>query len=129
MGSGRGYTGAFRVALVGALAAFTWLSVYSLPDPLAPPDKLSHVLAYLVLGFLADLSFPRLSYILVKAPLLVVYGAAIELLQPQFINRSGEWQDLATNLVGLGLYAMMIPVVRRMSIWKAGEEGRGKKRE
>jgi VanZ family protein len=124
MGSGRGYTGAFRVALVGALVAFTWLSWYSLPDPIAPPDKLNHIMAYLVLGFLADFSFPRVSYVLVKAPMLAVYGAAIELLQRGFVDRSGEWQDFATNLVGLTLYAVMIPVVRRMSIWKAGEEGR-----
>ena len=48
-----------------------------------------------------------------SAPLLAVllallaYGGAIELVQRQLPNRSGEWADLGADAIGIGLGALL----------------------
>jgi VanZ family protein len=38
---------------------------------------------------------------------LLAFGAAIELLQLQLPNRSGEWTDLGADAIGIGLGALL----------------------
>ena len=90
--------------LVGALALMP-----------APPqqmdlgwDKLNHVSAFAVLAVCAVFGWrsSRAAWLTVLLALLA-YGGAIELLQLQVPNRSGEWGDLGADAIGIGLGALL----------------------
>lgn len=71
-------------------------------------DKLNHVMAFASLAVCAvfgwrDSRAGRRAVLLA----LLAFGGAIELLQLQVPNRSGEWTDLAADAVGLGLGATL----------------------
>lgn len=81
---------------------------------LGPPggDKVMHVLAFAALAFPTAAVRPR--DILVVAPLLVIYGGAIELVQPRF-NRHAEWADFWANCAGVALGSVLGYLVWRLS--------------
>lgn len=82
------------------LAAITTLSLWpveSLPD-VPGTDKTHHFIAYGALMFPAALRRP-LHWPWIGL-LIVAYSGAIELIQP-FVNRYGEWLDLAANTGGV----------------------------
>jgi len=71
-------------------------------------DKLNHVAAFAALAVCAVFGWrssraARLSVLLA----LLAFGAAIELLQLQLPNRSGEWTDLGADAIGIGLGALL----------------------
>jgi VanZ family protein len=71
-------------------------------------DKLNHVAAFAALAVCAVFGWQssraaRLSVLLS----LLALGAAIELLQLQVPNRSGEWTDLGADAIGIGLGALL----------------------
>ncbi len=83
-----------------ALALLTLAPVANLPS--APGgDKLHHLLAFLLLGLLARLGWPRHRYLTAWLPGLLAYGAAIELVQGLLPWRSAELADLAADGAGL----------------------------
>jgi VanZ family protein len=71
-------------------------------------DKLNHVLAFAALAVCAVLGW-RSSHAARLAVLLALlaFGGAIELMQLQVPNRSGEWTDLGADAVGIGLGALL----------------------
>ena len=82
------------------LTAITVLSLWPTKElPPAPGnDKAHHFIAYATLMLPTALRKPN--YWLVIALLFVGWSGAIELLQP-YVNRHGEFQDLAANITGL----------------------------
>jgi VanZ family protein len=82
------------------LVVITTLSLWPLEHLPSVPgtDKTHHFVAYAALMFPAALRKPD-KWIVIGL-LFLAYGGAIELLQP-YVNRYGEWLDMAANSVGL----------------------------
>ena len=106
-----------RLKLVLFLAAAFAFIMAVLPHPPRlpgdPSDKVMHVLAFLALGTLAAVAFPRPT-ILWLTVALALYGAAIELIQAiPALHRDSEIADLAADVIaallavsGVRLFAM-----------------------
>ena len=95
------------------LALVTALSLLPIRGPdldLPNGDKLNHALAYTVLmlyfGQLVGGVWRRR---LAVAGGLLAYGIAIELLQSQLPPRTAELADLAANLGGMAIGALLLP--------------------
>ena len=84
------------------LVGITLLSLWPLEKLPAVPgtDKTHHLVAYALLMFPVALQKPKKW--LLPAFLFICYSGAIELLQP-YVNRYGEWLDLAANSAGVVL--------------------------
>lgn len=91
----------FGLALAMAVATLTPLPNLA---PVPGSDKLHHVLAFAALS--VPLSITRPNAWVWVALLAVLYGGAIELIQPH-IGRSGEWADFWADcsgvVIGMGL--------------------------
>lgn len=85
------------LVLLVAITALSLWPVASLPD-VPGTDKTHHFIAYAALMFPVALS--RHSYWPWVGVLLVTYSGAIELIQP-YVNRYGEWLDMAANTGGV----------------------------
>ena len=83
------------------LTAITLLSLTPLPQlPEVPgSDKTHHLIAYAALMLPTALRKPR--YWPWLALLFIGWSGAIELIQP-YVNRYGEWLDMAANSAGVG---------------------------
>ena len=96
-----------------ALAAITTLSLTPLPElplpDLALDDKLHHLVAYAGLALPLALARPRGWWL--GLPAFLAWSAAIELVQP-FVNRYGEWVDLAANGAGILLGVAIASAMR-----------------
>lgn len=67
--------------------------------PVAPgSDKLHHFIAYACVIFPCALVRPK--YWTAAVLLVIAWGGVIELIQP-FVNRYGEWLDVAANTLGI----------------------------
>ena len=100
-----------RLLLGLALALVTWLALTPQPVEMSPGlllDKWSHLLAFLVLAFLTDASWPDRPFGLGKWGLLAGYGVALELVQMHIPNRLFDVADIVANLAGIGLYALVL---------------------
>lgn len=84
------------LTLILITAASLWPSE-SLPS-VPGTDKTHHVIAYAILMFPAalDKSNRWVFWCLV----FIAYGGMIELIQP-YVNRYGEWPDMAANSIGI----------------------------
>jgi hypothetical protein len=82
------------------LAAITTLSLWPLEKLPSVPgtDKTHHLIAYAVLMFPTALRKP--DKWIVFGMLFIAYSGAIELLQP-YVNRYGDWLDMAANAMGV----------------------------
>lgn len=92
---------AYWIAItVFILAVITILSLYPLESLPAVPgsDKIYHLIAYAALIFPTALRKPK--YWLLIGLFFVCWSGGIELLQP-YVNRYGEWLDLAANGMGI----------------------------
>ena len=95
------------------LAAITVLSLRPVTVPDVPGgDKTLHLAAYAALMFPAGLRRPK------HLPLLflffIFYSGMIELIQP-YVNRRGEWLDLAANALGLACGLLLAGLLRRLT--------------
>ena len=72
-------------------------------------DKLNHLAAFAALALCAVFGWrsSRASRRIVVLLALLAFGGAIELLQLQVPNRSGEWGDLGADALGIGLGALL----------------------
>jgi VanZ family protein len=94
------------------LVAITALSLWpneSLPS-VPGGDKIHHLIAYAALIFPVALRRPKSWYLIVV--LFIACSGLIELVQP-FVNRYGEWLDLAANIIGLVCGVLLAEAVRR----------------
>ena len=91
---------------LAVLLAVTALSLSPLPElPLpdaASSDKLHHLVAYALLAWPVATARPK-GWVRIMA-FFLAWSGMIELVQP-FVNRYGEWADLAANATGLLLGA------------------------
>ncbi|MGF1763076.1 VanZ family protein [Aliivibrio kagoshimensis] len=81
-----------------SITVLSLLPLAELPPNVPGSDKLHHFIAYAALMFPITLGKPKHLWFI--ALLLVGYSGGIELLQP-YVNRYGEWLDLAANSGGL----------------------------
>jgi len=77
-------------------------------------DKLGHTLAFLVLAFLSHASWPELKFSWRQINPLLGYGLAIEITQYFIPNRYFSLLDIAADLAGIGLYILLIPLLRHL---------------
>ena len=82
------------------LTVITILSLLPLAElpPVPGTDKTHHFVAYALLMFPIALRKPKNWQIIVL--FYIGWSGAIELIQP-YVNRYGEWEDLAANIIGL----------------------------
>ena len=106
----------FRFGLATALTVITFLALAPVDPPtLDQQDKLHHALAFLSLAFLADYAFPQTGFGMVKYLSLFAYGLGLEWMQTTLVDRVGSLPDLLANAAGLLTYALLIPLLRRVS--------------
>ena len=94
------------------LTAITILSLKPLSElpPVPGSDKTHHFIAYALLMFPTALKKPKHWQIIVL--FFIGWSGIIELIQP-YVNRYGEWQDLAANIVGLVFGFLAVQIVKR----------------
>lgn len=92
---------ALLTAVFACVIAYGTLSP---PGPPGPPllltDKQMHALAFFAL--VLPLGWVRPRWALGIASVALIFGGAIELVQPQ-VGRSGEWADLWADALGIVL--------------------------
>jgi len=96
------------------LMLITTLSLWPLEHlPVVPGgDKWHHAIAYAALMFPAALRRPRLWPLI--GLFFLLWSGAIELIQP-YVNRYGEWGDMAANASGL-LIGFLLAAAARASM-------------
>ena len=77
-------------------------------------DKLGHMLAFYVMALLTDFSFPQTRFNVWKVVGLLGFGLLIELLQMGIPSRAFSWLDLLADAVGLVVYQISLPAIRRL---------------
>jgi VanZ family protein len=77
-------------------------------------DKLAHPTAFFVLAFLTHASWPELKFSWRQITPLLGYGLAIEIIQHFIPNRDFSLLDIAVDIVGIGLYMLLIPLIRHL---------------
>jgi len=99
-----------------SLTVFTLLSITTLslwPAVYLPEvpgtDKSHHFIAYLLLMLPTALKKPK--HWMLIAVGFVVFSGAIELIQP-YVNRYGEWLDLAANSFGILLAIIIAKLIK-----------------
>ena len=91
--------------------------------PGAPSDKVQHIAAFLVLGALASLAWPRTSPVYL-ATVLSLFGAMIELVQLiPALNRDGDPVDWITDTAAAGLMLIFLHWLRARRGRPAAENG------
>ncbi|WP_430518009.1 VanZ family protein [Aliivibrio sp.] len=84
--------------LLMVITVLSLLPLAELPVKVPGSDKMHHFIAYGALMFPITIGKPKHLWWIVL--LLISYSGGIELLQP-YVNRYGEWLDLAANSGGL----------------------------
>lgn len=101
----------WRLLTIISLAVISLLSLW--PNQMLPAvpgsDKTHHLIAYAALAFPTALRKPDRWYYLITG--MALWSGAIELIQP-FVNRYGEWLDMAANCTGLLLGCLLAQFVR-----------------
>ncbi len=95
---------AFRWLLVSALLICSYgflKDVSGLPSTWLPNDKIMHLLIFLMLTTLWQLSFNGKT--MLGAALFTIYGGGIELMQHYFTVRTGDWWDWLADICGIVL--------------------------
>ncbi|PSU44493.1 hypothetical protein C9J12_27145 [Photobacterium frigidiphilum] len=94
------------------LFIITFLSLSPLPSlPDVPgTDKTHHFIAYAALMFGVALRKPK-NWLFI-AVFFIFWSGGIELIQP-YVNRYGEWFDLAANVGGLMCGAILANIINR----------------
>jgi VanZ family protein len=93
--------------LMAAIATLSLWPVASLPQ-VPGSDKTHHFIAYGSLMFAVALRKPK--HWLLIALGLAAFSGVIELIQP-YVNRYGEWLDLAANIAGLACGVALAKIV------------------
>ncbi len=93
------YHFSFIVALIGILVLAIMKHAPSVPG-LSGFDKFNHILAFVVLSFLLELSYPKVKLVK-KIVLLICIGVIIEVIQSFLSWRSAELFDVLADAVGI----------------------------
>ena len=95
---------------LGILGGTLWPS-HSPPVPFTLTDKAIHFAAFVLLILPMAVADPRRAWRL--APVCILFGGAIELVQPG-VGRAAEWLDFAADALGVGAGLGLGPVIRRL---------------
>jgi VanZ family protein len=108
----------FRLALAAALVVVTHLATTQMNYPVVENlnDKVNHILAFYVLGFLTDFSFPWKRFGLSKVLPLLGFGLLIEVIQYFLPYRSFSFYDLAADATGLAVYWFSLPALKYLPL-------------
>ncbi len=107
---------ACTVFLLAVITVLSLTPVNTLPAALGG-DKVHHFIAYGALIFPAALRKPSsLKYIIL---FFIAFSGAIELVQP-YVNRYGEWLDLAANTIGIGCGLLIAKLI--LKVWISRKE-------
>jgi len=108
----------FRLALLAAVAVVMHLATTQINYPVVENmnDKANHILAFYVLGFLADFSFPRNNFGFTKVLSLLGFGLSIEVIQYFLPFRSFSLYDLVADTVGLAVYWASLPALKHLPL-------------
>lgn len=102
----------WKIITLSLLSAITLLSLWPLPEMQIPgTDKTHHFIAYGALMFPVALSQPRYWWAIALG--FIAYSGMIELIQP-YVNRYGEWLDLAANAGGVLTGIIVGDIMRRL---------------
>ena len=106
---------AWRFIFFPAVIAVLVLSLLpssSLPSMGGLSDKVQHAFAYLMLGVLGLVAWPRRAGTVLLA--LLAFGAVVEVLQGLSGSRSAEWGDLLADAIGLAVVGLVYTQRRRL---------------
>jgi VanZ family protein len=115
---------AFRLALMVCVLVISYLAfapVEQLPE--TPSDKLDHFLAFAVLAWLADRSFPGRQWEVRRSFLLLGYGLLIELVQYFLPVRECSLLDLAADAAGILCYGAAVRIYQSFRLNKLTDQG------
>ena len=106
----------FRVMLVISLLLIIYLATAELEYPVMTSinDKFGHILAFVMLAFLLDFSFPANSFNLSKIFPILVYGMLIEVIQYFLPHRTFSLLDMLADGSGLVIYVLLIPILKHV---------------
>jgi len=107
-----------RITLAVALITILHLATTQLQYPIAEDmnDKVSHILAFYVLVFLVDFSFPGSRFGTSKILFLIGYGLLIECIQYFIPYRMCSLYDVAADCIGLAGYMISLPVLKKIPL-------------
>lgn len=117
----RAITAAARLSLAAAVCFISLLATtgLELPQIATISDKANHVLAFAVVSFLADYSFPRSRFGLAKIAAVAAYGLSIEVVQYFIPWREASFLDLVADAVGIAAYALAAPLVGKFPVLRS----------
>jgi VanZ family protein len=109
-----------RLVLIAALIVISYLALTPKSYPLIETisDKFKHMLAFLVLGWLCDISFPKSPFSFAKIGFLLGYGLFLELWQHYLPYREFSMLDMLADSLGLFLYRILRPLMMRCPLFK-----------
>lgn len=104
----------FRVLLVIALLGISVLALWPAQISVISTgwDKSNHLLAFFVLFWLLDFSWPTGLSIAQKIAILMAYGLLIEIVQFNQSQRFFSLLDWAADALGLCLYLLLMRYIR-----------------
>jgi VanZ family protein len=107
-----------RVLLALALLVISYLAFTPLHTPVVGDfnDKLTHIVAFVVLAFLVDFSWPQTPWNLFKLVPLFGYGLLIEVVQALMPYRIFSTWDLFADALGLLIYPLLLPLLLRIPV-------------
>lgn len=113
-------TRTIRVLLVVALLLISYLAFTPMSTPVVAEinDKFSHIVAFVVLAFLVDFSWPKSSWNLLKIAPLLGYGLLIEVVQALMPYRIFSTWDFLADVLGLLIYPMLLPLLLHIPLIK-----------
>lgn len=109
------YWFSITLVLLTAIATLSLWPVAHLPQ-VPGTDKSHHFLAYGALVLPVALAKPK--YWLWMTFAFAGFSGAIELIQP-YVNRYGEWLDMAANVAGLGCGIILAQFIKYFGLGKA----------
>jgi VanZ family protein len=109
-----------RIILIVALIVITYLALTPKTHLLveAIGDKIKHIIAFFVLAWLCDTSFPKSTFSLAKICFLLGYGLFLELWQYYLPYREFSILDMLADCLGLFLYMILRPLMMRCPLFK-----------
>ena len=108
----------YRLALVICLLAVLYLALTPMASsPGLGYDKANHLLAFLVMAWLADGGWPGRERAWKRWGWLLCYALFIELVQHELPHREASWFDLLADLLGLALYSGLKAAFSRWTVF------------
>jgi len=110
----------FQSAFILLILSSLYLSLSPVVSsvPLMWNDKAIHFISYFVLILTLDFSWCPGKQLVTKSILALVYSGLIEYGQSYVPGREMSLGDLIANACGIVLFLLMVPLFRRMSVYK-----------